>query len=124
MPHSGLHVPARPATRTPQRPQDPTEPAASLLLQRAVDAHHRRHGVTATPNGLTPTGMSSGCLVRVFTSIVDTVPLPVLVTKAVLPWGVKATAYALAPTVVSVGRLTRVFTSIVLTVTEQVGAEG
>ncbi len=40
-------------------------------------------GVTATPLGIVPTVMSVGFLVLVFTSIVDTVPLPSLVTKAV-----------------------------------------
>ena len=47
-------------------------------------------GVTAIPNGPEPTVMSVGCLVLVFTSIVDTELLSWLVTKAVLPSGVTA----------------------------------
>src|SRR5919106_357970 len=60
--------------------------------------------------------MSAGFLVRVFTSIVDTVPLPLLVTKAVLPSGATATPHGNEPTETSVGRLVRVLTSIVDTV--------
>jgi hypothetical protein len=60
--------------------------------------------------------MSVGCLVLVFTSIVDTVPLAALVTKAVLPSGVTATRSGMEPTVMSVERLVLVFTSIVDTV--------
>src|SRR6266536_251403 len=48
-------------------------------------------GVTATPLGFVPTAMSVACLVRVFTSTVDTVALRGLATKAVLPSGVIAT---------------------------------
>src|SRR6266536_4696552 len=48
-------------------------------------------GVTATPLGFVPTGMSVAFLVLVFTSIVDTVALRGLATKAVLPSGVIAT---------------------------------
>src|SRR5262249_25609494 len=40
-------------------------------------------GVTASPVGLSPTMMSVGFLVLVFTSIVDTVSLPLLATNAV-----------------------------------------
>ena len=57
--------------------------------------------------------MSVGFLVRVATSIVDTVPLPLLATKAVLPSGVIATPAGSVPTVMSVGFLVRVATSIV-----------
>ena len=60
--------------------------------------------------------MSVGCLVLVFTSIVDTVPLLLLVTKAVLPSGVIATSNGPEPTAMSVGCLVLVFTSIVDTV--------
>ena len=60
--------------------------------------------------------MSVGFLVLVFTSIVDTVPLPLLVTKAVLPSGVTATPIGHVPTGMSVGFLVLVFTSIVDTV--------
>jgi hypothetical protein len=38
--------------------------------------------VSAIPSGVEPTVMSVGCLVLVCTSIVDTVPLKMLVTKA------------------------------------------
>jgi hypothetical protein len=69
--------------------------------RRAV--RHRRHGVTATPTGKLPTAMSVGCLVLVLTSIVDTVPLPTLATKAVLPAGVTATPTGNVPTGMSVG---------------------
>jgi hypothetical protein len=55
-------------------------------------------------------------LVLVFTSIVDTVPPPALVTKAVLPSGVTATPIGFAPTAMSVRFLVLVFTSIVDTV--------
>src|SRR5919106_1285524 len=79
-------------------------------------ARHLRHGVTATPIGNEPTVMSVGSLVLVFTSIVDTVPLPLLVTKAVLPLGVTATPKGNEPTVTSAGCLVLVFTSIVDTV--------
>src|SRR5262249_42611152 len=60
--------------------------------------------------------MSVGSLVRVFTSIVDTVPLRVLATKTVLPSGVTASPVGPFPTVMSVGCLVLVFTSIVDTV--------
>src|SRR5262249_48769063 len=40
-------------------------------------------GVIATPAGCGPTVMSAGSFVRFCASIVDTVPLPPLVTKAV-----------------------------------------
>ena len=56
-----------------------------------------------------------GFLALVFTSIVDTVPLP-LGTKAVLPSGVTATAAGVGPTVMSVGFLVLSVTSIVDTV--------
>jgi len=65
--------------------------------------------VIATPIGDEPTVMSVGCLVPVFTSIVDTVPLFLLVTKAVLPFGVTAAPAASGPTVMSVGSLILVF---------------
>src|SRR5262249_39560389 len=54
-------------------------------------------------------------LVLVFTSIVDTESLPLLVTKAVLPSGVTATLCGAEPTVMSVGFLVLVFTSMVAT---------
>src|SRR5262245_8348283 len=73
-------------------------------------------GVIATPFGLPPTGMSLGFLVLVLTSIVDTVPLSLLVTNAVLPFGVIATQNARDPTAMSVGSVVFVFTSIVETV--------
>ena len=57
-----------------------------------------------------------GFLALVFTSIVDTVPLSRLVTKAVLPSGVTATAAGVGPTVMSVGFLVLSVTSIVDTV--------
>src|SRR5262249_59978622 len=72
-------------------------------------------GVTVAPVGPEPTGMSTGFLVLVFTSIVDTESLPLLVTKAVLPSGVTATLCGAEPTVMSVGFLVLVFTSIVAT---------
>src|SRR5262249_24208878 len=55
-------------------------------------------GVSSTWAGLTPTGMSVGFLIRVFTSMVDTVSLRVLVTKAVLPSGVTVSQFGPAPT--------------------------
>src|SRR6516164_1482629 len=60
--------------------------------------------------------MSVGFLVLVFTSIVDTVPLTLLVTNAVLPSGVIATPPAPEPTGMSTGFLVLVLTSMVDTV--------
>src|SRR5262245_2698958 len=85
-------------------------------VPRVVGVRHGRHGVTATPVGVEPTVMSAGFLVLVFTSTVETVPLSVLVTKAVLPSGVTATPVGAEPTVMSAGFLILVFTSIVDTV--------
>src|SRR4030095_8736059 len=82
-------------------------------------------GVKASPTGRAPTGMSVGCLVRVFTSIVDTESLPKYtepgddpprVTKAVLPSGVTFTPTEVGPTGMSLAFLVLVFTSIVDTV--------
>src|SRR5262249_25934713 len=42
--------------------------------------------------------MSLGSLILVFTSIVDTIPLLLSATKAVLPFGVTATPFGLVPT--------------------------
>jgi hypothetical protein len=53
---------------------------------------------------------------RCRTSIVETVPLPPLATKAVLLFGVTAGAVGNEPTAMSLGSLVRVFTSIVETV--------
>jgi hypothetical protein len=66
-------------------------PAEEHASKTSWVARHRRHGATATPIGNWPTVMSVGCLVLVFTSIVETVPLVLLATKAVLPSGVTAT---------------------------------
>src|SRR5262245_30916112 len=63
-----------------------------------------------------PTGMSVGFLALVFTSIVDTVLLPLLVTKAVLPSVGHATATGVVPTGMSVRFLVLVLTSMVDTV--------
>jgi hypothetical protein len=52
-------------------------------------------------------------LFRVFTSIVDTVPLLLLVTNAVLPFGVIASPNGSRLTRMSAGFLVLVFTSIV-----------
>src|SRR5262245_58240924 len=60
--------------------------------------------------------MSVGSFFLVFTSIVDTAPLPMLETTAVLPSGVIATSFGFAPTEISVGFLVLVLTSIVETV--------
>ena len=57
--------------------------------------------------------MSLGCLVLVFTSIVDTVSASWLVTKVVLPSGVTVTPPGAGTAVMSVGCLVLVFTSIV-----------
>src|SRR5262245_17874812 len=70
----------------------------------------------ATSYGVEPTGISAGFLVLVFTSIVDSVPSLVLVTKAFLPSGVNSTRFGPEPTGISVGFLVLVFTSIVDTV--------
>src|SRR5262245_3334898 len=59
--------------------------------------------------------MSVGYLVLVFTSIVDTVPLSLSVTKRVLPSGVSTDTLGFAPTVMS-GSLVLVPTSITDTV--------
>jgi hypothetical protein len=67
-------------------------------------------------DGPVPTVMSEGCLVLVFTSIVETLSLVWLATKAVLPSGVTATPPGLAPTVMSAGFVVLVFTSMVDTV--------
>jgi hypothetical protein len=72
--------------------------------------------VTATPTGFAPTSMSVGCFFRVFTSIVETVPLAELVTTAVLPSGVTATLNGTEPTGMSVGFFFRVYTAMVDTV--------
>src|SRR5262245_51657334 len=79
----------------------------------AIPSGHRRQGVIATTTGARPTGMSSGCLVLVFTSIVDTVSLSLLATKAVLPSGVIATPVGARPTGMSSGCFVRVCTSMV-----------
>jgi hypothetical protein len=68
--------------------------------------------VIATTFGVSPTLMSPGFLVLVFTSMVDTVPLPCVATKAVLPSGVTATPPEFGATM-SVGFFVLVFTSIV-----------
>jgi hypothetical protein len=57
--------------------------------------------------------MSVGFFALVFTSIVDTVSLTLLVTKAVLPSGVTVTPIGFFPTAMSAGFLVLVFTSIV-----------
>jgi hypothetical protein len=72
--------------------------------------------VTATPIGFVPTVMSVRFLVLLFTPIVDTEPLPELVTKAVLPSKVIATLNGPEPRGMSVGSLVLFFTSIVDTV--------
>ena len=60
------------------RPQSRRVVRQSMSTRRETSSgcRHRRHGVTATPTGNVPTGMSVGSLVLVFTSIVDTVSLP------------------------------------------------
>ena len=60
--------------------------------------------------------MSVGFLVVVFAPIVDTVPLPWLATKTVLPSGVTASPNGDEPTVMSVGFFVLALTSIVDTV--------
>src|SRR5262245_47327081 len=60
--------------------------------------------------------MSAGFLVLVLISIVETEPLVLLVTKAVLPSGVIASRIGPVPTAMSVGLLVLVFTSMVDTV--------
>src|SRR5262245_14164202 len=102
-------APANPNTTTPR-----THCITASCL--AIRLGHRRHGVTATPSASVPMVMSVGFLVLVVTSMVDTVPLPLLTTKAVLPSGVIATAAGVVPTVMSVGFLVLVLTSIVDTV--------
>src|SRR5262249_43682104 len=102
-------APATPSPTTP-RTQRMTPSCLAMYLG------HRRHGVTATWTGDEPTMMSVGSLVRVFTSIVDTVGLPKLATKAVLPSGVTATPAGKVPTGMSVGSLVLLVTSIVDTV--------
>src|SRR5262249_61199394 len=68
----------------------PYSPAGRWCGEHLIARRHRRHGVTASTNGFEPTVMSVGSLVRVATSIVDTVSLPLLATKAVLPRGENA----------------------------------
>jgi hypothetical protein len=70
-------------------------------------------GVIATANGFGPTGMSVGCLVLVFTSIVDIVSPLLLGTKRVLLSGVNPAPVGGKPSVMSSGCLVRVLTSIV-----------
>src|SRR5262249_19515067 len=73
--------------------------AASLPRPR-----HRRHGVSAIPNGNDPTGMSVGFLVRDLRSIVDTeLGLPKLATKAVLPSAVITSAAGVVSRAVAPG---------------------
>src|SRR5262249_60975206 len=81
----------------------PYSPAGRWCGEHLIPRRHRRHGVTASTNGFEPTVMSVGSLVRVATSIVDTVSLPLLATKAVLPSGVTATPPGNGPTGMSVG---------------------
>src|SRR5262245_33400445 len=89
-----------------------------IVSGRRCAARHRRHGVNTTPNGPSPTVMSIGFLVLVFTSSVDTeLPLPkgspALPTKAVFPSGVTATPPGPGPTGMSAAFFVLVFTSIV-----------
>src|SRR5215218_5322478 len=67
-------------------------------------------GVIAIVHGPELTGMSVGCLVLVFTSITDTVPLSLSVTKRVSPSGVTTDTLGFEPTVMS-GSLVLVLTS-------------
>src|SRR5829696_8462787 len=62
----------------------------TLRRRTRLAARHRRHGVTATPIGVVPTGMLVGYFVLAFTSMLDNAAGS-LVTKAVLPSGVTAT---------------------------------
>src|SRR5262249_32002946 len=69
--------------------------------------------------------MSVAFFVLVVRSIVDTVPSPELLTRAVLPFDVTATPNGCEPTVMSSGFLVLVFTSMVDTVTPPlVGDQG
>src|SRR5262245_44581677 len=110
-------APANPRTTTP-RTQRITVPCL------AIGSGHRRQGAIVTPKGFEPTVMSSGFLLPVFTSIVDTEVGPVAgtmnglawVTKAVLPSGVIATPNGIGPTGMPSGFLVLVFTSIFDTV--------
>src|SRR5262249_4039100 len=102
---------AAPWTRA-SKSQKLGETAASLRRPR-----HRRHGVSATPNGDDPTAMSLGFLVLDLTSIVDTeLGLPEWATKAVLPSGVTTSAAGVVSRAMAVGLGIRVFTSKVDTV--------
>src|SRR5262249_31246479 len=104
------HHPHRP----PPPPDPPNHPTPPKPPHRCSWPSHRRHGVTATRRGFPPTVTSSErSVVLVLTSMVDTVLLSVLATKAVLPSGVIASATGVSPTGMSVGSLVRVFTSIV-----------
>jgi hypothetical protein len=60
-----------------------TEPLFWLATKAVLPS-----GATVTSPGTEATGISVGCLLLVFTSIVETVLLFLLVTKAVLPSGV------------------------------------
>src|SRR5262249_4913691 len=86
--------PANPNTTSP-RTQRFTVPCLAIRLG------HRRHGVTATPTGYEPTGMSVEALVLVFTLRVDTESLAALATSAVLPSGAIATPAGCVPTATS-----------------------
>src|SRR5262245_31043306 len=99
-------APAKPSTTT-TRTHRMTAPCLAIQLG------HRRQGVNATSSGFAPTGMSVGCFVLVFTSIVDTESVLPVTTKTVLPSGVTATAAGSALTGMSVGCLVLVLTSIV-----------
>src|SRR5262249_27402609 len=72
-------------------------------------------GVTATSNGSVPTAMSVPTLVRVATSMVDTVLSSAFATKAVLPSGVIAMPLGFVPTAILDGFKVSVATSIVAT---------
>src|SRR5262249_29800106 len=90
-----------------------SDPAARLArVTKAV----LPSGVIATPLGKFPTGMSAGFLVLVLTSMVDTLPLALLVTTAVLPSCVIASPNGPVPAGMSAGLLVLVFTSMVDTV--------
>src|SRR5215471_16452847 len=91
-----------------------TDPGAGVTRGLAwVTRRVLLSGVTVTPKGSGPTGMSLGSLVLVFTSNGNTVSRSLLATKTVLLSGVKSYPVMRKPSWMSSWSLVRVFTLIV-----------
>jgi hypothetical protein len=124
---SGCPTPATRRDRHPQRVR--ADGDVGRVLGPRLDVNRRHRGAThvgdegglAVGRDRQPDRQRSdrdvGGIFRAgLTSIVDTVPPPKLVTKAVLPLGVTATPKGSVPTAMSVASFVLVWTSIVDTV--------